>query len=95
MSEVKVGQPKFSMETICATPGALLQVSVEEIANALKRHQCGDWGDLEPEDKAANEQAMLEGSRLLSAYHSATGIKFWIITGWDRSVTTVLLPSEY
>jgi len=32
---------------------------------------------------------------LLSAYKSATGTKFWIITESDRSVTTVLLPEDY
>jgi hypothetical protein len=33
--------------------------------------------------------------RLLSAYHSQTGVKFWVITEADHSSTTVLLPSEY
>jgi hypothetical protein len=62
---------------------------------ALQRHVTGDWGELCPEDIEANEQALLNGARLLSAYRSAKGVKFWIITEWDRSVTTILLPEDY
>jgi hypothetical protein len=48
------------------------------------------------EDWAANERALLEGTRLLSAYQlPSTGEKIWVITEWDRSATTLLLPSEY
>jgi hypothetical protein len=32
---------------------------------------------------------------LLSAYHTSTGLKFWILTEADRSSTTVLLPEDY
>ena len=37
----------------------------------------------------------LNPERLLSAYHTADGVKFWIITEWDRSITTILLPDDY
>jgi hypothetical protein len=37
----------------------------------------------------------VEGSRLLSSYTARNGRRFWIITEWDRSVTTILLPEEY
>ena len=51
---------------------------------------------VDKEDWAANERALLEGTRLLSAYAlPQTGEKLWVITEWDRSATTVLLPSEY
>ena len=53
------------------------------------------WGDLDPEDRQANDLSLKDGSRLLSAYHSKDGTKFWIITEADRSVTTVLLPGDY
>lgn len=86
---------KFSSGQIVGTAGAYEALALQEIIPALLRHMRGDWGDLETEDKEANDQALIDGSRLLSAYHSAKGIKFWIITEWDRSVTTVLLPSEY
>jgi hypothetical protein len=47
------------------------------------------------DDRQANDQALIEGTRILSVYHAATSIKFWIITEADRSATTVLLPEDY
>jgi hypothetical protein len=80
---------------LVATPNALANVSSEEIQRALQRHVSGDWGELDAEDKKANDEALQSGERLLSAYKTATGTKFWIITEADRSVTTVLLPEDY
>jgi hypothetical protein len=56
-----------------------------------------DWGlgVVGPEDWAANDRALADGDRLLSSYLTDGGTKVWIITEWDRSVTTVLLPEEY
>jgi hypothetical protein len=48
-----------------------------------------------PEDWAENERSVHEGYRMLSAYTLKTGVKIWIITEADRSVTTILLPDEY
>lgn len=80
-----------------ATPGAL--AALEE-ANAspltyLRRHVTGDWGDLGEEDARANEQALLYGSRLFSAYTLPSAARLWIITEADRASTTLLLPEEY
>ncbi len=36
-----------------------------------------------------------EPQRILSAYSTSDGTKVWIITEWDRSYTTVLLPKDY
>ena len=87
--------PKFSLGQIVATPNALAHVSNGEIQNALSRHIRGDWGNLDEEDKQANEDALKQGSRLLSSYLTSQNVKFWIITEADRSVTTVLLPEDY
>jgi hypothetical protein len=56
---------------------------------------CGDWGDLDPVDWRENDRALRDATRILSSYHLPTGEKIWIITEWDRSVTTLLLPREY
>lgn len=85
----------FPLGQLCATPGIFAEISPEEIAAAVTRHASGDWGDLCQEDIDENQRALKENCRLLSAYNSNNGVKFWIITEWDRSVTTVLLPSEY
>lgn len=77
------------------TRGVQQAIPPSEIMQALRRHARGDWGDLDDEDRAANEAALKHGARLLSAYHTKAGTKFWIITEADRSATTVLLPEEY
>ena len=86
---------KVPLGRIVATPAALGAVSQPDLVAALRRHAVGDWGDLTPDDRAANDDALRSGERLLSVYQSATGTTFWVITEADRSVTTVLLPDDY
>jgi hypothetical protein len=87
----------FSLGQLVATPGALDALCEADVSffDYLLRHRTGDWGDLDAEDKAANNRALKEGTRLFSAYVLPTGVKIWIITEADRSATTLLLPSEY
>lgn len=87
--------PLFPLGRVVATPGALSELADEDRRDALARHARGDWGDTGPEDQAENDLALKEGFRLLSVYHTAEGVKFWIITEADRSSTAILLPSEY
>ncbi len=67
----------------------------------LDRYALGDWGDLDQEDKEANDAAARtegeDASRILAAYNlpDFPGSTLWIITEADRSVTTLLFPSEY
>jgi hypothetical protein len=95
-------QPKFSLGKIVATPGALetLQEAGQSASEFLERHVKGDWGDVCEEDRRANDRALIEGSRLLSAYRLNDGTKIWLITeaaddSGNRAATTILLPSEY
>lgn len=92
---VLIFSPRFQLGHLVATPNALDQISNEEIMAGLKRHASCDWGTLDPEDLQSNERALAHGGRLFSAYLSTAGVKFWIITEADRSVTTVLLPEDY
>lgn len=65
-----------------------------ELSKLVYRHRCGDWGDIPIEDKEVNEESLKNGARLLSSYQ--LGVEnVWVITEADRSVTTVLFPSEY
>jgi len=90
-----VTKPLFKMGPTFSTPGALSELSPEDILCALTRHANGDWGCLGPEDWEENQRALNEGGRLFSNYDSKNGQRFWIITEADRSVTTILLPEEY
>jgi hypothetical protein len=47
------------------------------------------------EDALANDAAVHNGERILSSYRIGEYTRVWVITEWDRSVTTVLLPCEY
>ena len=85
----------FLLGQIYITPGVGEALSGADITTALARHARGDWGELDEQDRLANDQSLQDGTRILSAYHSSTGEKFWIITEADRSSTTLLLPQEY
>lgn len=65
-----------------------------EVQAAFQQYVSGDWGQISEADKKENDRAALEGERVLAAYQTSKG-KIWIITEWDRSVTTILFPSEY
>lgn len=96
-------EPRFELGQIVATRGALEACSNVLMQKCLARHLTGDWGCVCDEDKEANEQALIEGTRILSAYpidpaKPSEGFgnnTLWIITEADRSVTTFLLPDEY
>lgn len=90
-----MAKARFRLGRLVSTPGALARVSPDEMLRALGRHASGDWGNLCSEDAEANEAAVAERARLLSSYATVAGVRFWIITEADRSLTTVLLPEEY
>jgi hypothetical protein len=85
---------RFPLGQVAITANASLRLSTEEVLTALRRHACGDWGDLCPEDTLANDYALHDGGRLFSAYGQGEE-RFWVITEADRSVTTLLLPADY
>jgi hypothetical protein len=82
---------------VVATPGALEAFALisENDFLYLARHANGDWGDGYPDDAKANDEALREGTRLISAYTLRSGTRAWIITEADRSSTCILLPEEY
>lgn len=86
---------KFSPGRIFITRAALQVLPSFEVFSALARHLAGDWGEVGEEDWQANEAALVRGERILSVYKTSDGTKFWIITEQDRSLTTILLPSDY
>lgn len=87
--------PKFNLGQVVITANAAREISTDDVQAALRRHSQGDWGELDENDWSTNQQALQSGNRLLSAYTTDNGVRFWIITEADRSVTTVLLPEDY
>ena len=97
--------PRFALGRCVATPGALALFDHPKLALALliNRHHSCDWGDLDADDKQANEDAIGSGARILSAYKINTqgeSVKLYVITEGDdeqgrRSHTTILRADEY
>lgn len=86
-------ETRFPLGQLVYTPS--LTPYLVEIQPLLRRHANCDWGDLDDEDKAANDINVNNGGRLLSAYTMKDSTRIWIITEHDRSVTTILRPEEY
>lgn len=91
-------EPKFALGRVVATAGVTRRIELDPdfgdfVNESMGRHMKGDWGDLGDEDKATNDAALNHDGRVMSAYDGT--LKIWIITEHDRSVTTILLPSEY
>ncbi|UQN70194.1 hypothetical protein L0Z11_04635 [Burkholderia multivorans] len=89
--------PRFKLGRIFATPAALEAIADAHVSiiDLLIRHMRGDWGDLSESDRQQNELSVEAGLRLLSSYVLPGGQTVWVITEWDRSSTTFLLPGDY
>lgn len=92
----------FYLGRFLATPGALDACKEAGVSPIwyFSRHARQDWGDLCTDDKRANDRALADGSRILSAYTLPGGVRLWIITEAEdddgkRVASTLLLPSEY
>lgn len=89
--------PRFKPGRIFATPAAVdaLNGARVPILHLLIRHVRGDWGDLAESDRQQNELSVDAGLRILSSYVLPNQQTVWVITEWDRSSTTFLLPGDY
>ena len=99
---ISVNQPKFQLGMTLITPGAqeALAATGESPWTLFARHVRCNWGIVDAEDAALNDESLKDGSRLLSAYLLKDGTKIWIITAAEddngkREATTILLPEEY
>lgn len=89
--------PKFKLGRVVITRGCAARLDELGVwpGEFVARHASGDWGDIHPDDVGLNEQALEQGERLMSVYPLSDGGRVWVITEWDRSYTTLLLPEEY
>ena len=71
------------------------------VTRCLHRHLSGDWGDVCDDTRRMNDSAVesFDGAfmedRVMSVYTDDTFGEVWIITEYDLSATTILLPEEY
>ena len=93
---------KFRPGQIVAMPGAVeaLTESGQDAGFFLDKHLSGDWGEVDADDQKANDQALIDGSRLLSSYRTLRGVEIWVLTeavGDDgqRASTCLTTPDEY
>jgi len=84
----------FELGHVIATPAASESLGTGRVIKLVSLHCSGVWGDLCIEDVNANWRAIENGNRILSHYKLDCG-DFYVITEWDRSITTVLLVNEY
>ena len=93
---------KFQLGQVVATPAALkaIEDAGQDPGFFLDKHAAGDWGEVDAGDKRANEDALVSGDRLLSAYLTLKNVRLWIITEAEddqgnRAATTLVLPEQY
>jgi hypothetical protein len=94
LTVVPLTAEKFPLGQMVMTTNAASRLDPVAVHEGLRRHASGDWGDICPEDRNLNDEALEHGDRIVSVYGTGEN-RFWIITEWDRSVTTVLMPEDY
>lgn len=81
---------------LVATRAVAARVNKDEefakfVAKSFGRYMRHDWGDTCEEDSKLNDEAVKYGNdRIVAKYDN-----IFIITEWDRSVTTILFTEEY
>ena len=81
---------------VVVTKGIAAKVAKDEnfakfIMACMSKYLRKDWGDTCEEDWKLNDQAEKSGDdRIVARYDN-----IFIITEWDRSVTTILFTDEY
>jgi hypothetical protein len=88
---------RFQLGQLYLTPGAqdALEESGESAHIFINRHARLEQGELSDEDHCENLLSISHQLRIFSAFKTTSGVKIWVITEADRSVTTILLPSKY
>ena len=90
----------FESGEVIATPKVLNEMETNKpflyfCLDAFNKHMYGNWGNVNKEDKAANDEAVIYGDQIVSSYRFRKGSDILIITEADRSRTTLLFANEY
>lgn len=66
------------------------------IVNSFRRYIVCDWGEMHSEDAKMNDSAVKnDDDRIVARYNNKEYGDIYIITEYDRSVTTILFTDEY
>lgn len=98
----------FPLGQVVITPGACTALSMSTpdgqfnavlAADMLEKFVQGDWGDSPPE-RAAENNAVLGvdgggGGRIAACYPAGYGMAVWLVSEWDRSLTSFVGAGEY
>jgi hypothetical protein len=85
------------LRTITPSAHAALAASKEFFMSYVHRHAHGDFGEVLPDEKAANLRTARAGrGSVLSMYHTKIGEKLWIATDvcGHHSSTIIFTPDE-
>lgn len=90
-------QPRFPLGGLTISPcvDALIRQDLLDPLPYVRRHICGDWGDVRAEHRRYNNAALELGGYLLSSYTISNGLALCIFTEADRNLTAVFLLNEY
>ncbi len=70
-------------------------LSETDIACALERHKCGDWGEISPEDWARCNACMETGYGYVYSRHKSTGGRYFcVITDYSLPKTKIVTEEE-
>ena len=70
-------------------------LSETDIACALERHKCGDWGEISPEDWARCNACMETGYGYVYSRHKTAGNRYFcIITYYSKPKTRIVTEEE-
>lgn len=90
-------QPRFPFGglTISRCVDTLIRQDLLDPLPYVRRHICGDWGDVRAEHRRYNDAALELGGYLLSSYVISDGLDLCVFTEADRNLTAVFLLDEY
>lgn len=81
----------FGGLTISSQVDALIRWRLLDPMPYVRRHICGDWGEVHEELRCYNNTALELGGYLLSSYVIGDGVHLCILTQADRRLTAVFL----
>lgn len=70
------------------------KISTLDIATMISNHNIGEWGTVSEITKLNNEDSIINKNSTILSRYVLNDITFWVLTEYDHSVTTVLLPHE-